>query len=51
MVVEMREFFTIKTGNAYQDENLEELILYYDRQKVCYGLMLAGAILLLYSIL
>lgn len=47
----MREFFKIKTGTPFQDENLEELIMYYDRQKVCYVLLLAGLVLLLYAVI
>jgi len=48
-VIKVREFFTIKTGNLYQDTNLEEQILYFDRQKITYALMAAGALLLLYA--
>jgi hypothetical protein len=47
----MKEYFKITSGNLYHDQATEELVLYYNRQQIYYGLMLAGAIMLIYSIL
>jgi len=49
--VNLREYFTIKTGLFYQDEPTEELIMYYQQQRICYAFMFVGAILVLFSIL
>jgi hypothetical protein len=47
----MKEYFKIVTGNLYHDPSTEELVLYYNRQQLCYGLMLAGAVMLIYALL
>lgn len=46
----MREFFKITTGNLYHDPQVESMVLYYDRQLICYVVMLVGAICLLYAL-
>lgn len=47
----MKEYFKITTGNLYHDPQVESLVLYYDRQMICYVAMLVGAVCLLYSVL
>jgi hypothetical protein len=47
----MREVFKIVPGKFYTDPYTEELVLYYNKQQLCYGIMLAGAILLIYALL
>jgi hypothetical protein len=47
----MREFFIIKTGTPDYDEHVEELNLYYERDKIAYMFILIGGILVVVSLL
>ena len=47
----MKEQFVITTGTKDYDSNIDELNMYYTRQKFAYGMMLIGAILVLVALI
>jgi hypothetical protein len=47
----MKENFIIKTGTLDYDEDIDELNIYYYKQRINYFLMIAGAVLVLYAVL
>lgn len=47
----MKERFKIVTGVVVRDPRLERRLIEYNREKVLYGLILAGSVMVLLAIL
>lgn len=47
----MKERFKIITGVTVRDPRLERRIIEYNREKVLYGIILAGAVMILLAVL